>query len=136
MTQTMFNLTKHMVFKNLQTISSDMKAVRSNMKAKQWVLNNANKIPRQAQIDSIESMYDLDYHKYFTLCCIYAVVKHTEDEEAAIILNKYPLDRIMLAISEELHGTKRFEKVLETFSELMDVPEIEAYRNYNDIKDY
>ena len=64
MTQTIFNLTKHIISKDLRCIESDIKAVQSNLKAKQWVLERKNKLPMQSQIEGIESKYRLDYYKY------------------------------------------------------------------------
>lgn len=126
----MFNLTKHMVFKNLQTISSDMKAVQSNLKAKQWVLEQKHKIPMQAQIEGIESKYKLDYFKYSSLCYIYAIIKHARDEEAERILSKYPINFLSTAIYEELWGTNRYEKIMDEYNEKMDIPEIKKYMEY------
>ena len=127
----MFNLTKHIANKNLLSIQSDIRARRSNMKAKQWVLEQKQKIPTQAQIDVIEKQYELDYFVYSSLCYIYAVIKHAKEEEADRILNgHYQLKFLSLAIYEELFGTNRYEKVMDEYKELIEIPEVEKFMEY------
>lgn len=131
MTQTMFNLQKHIANRNLLSIQSDIKARRSNMKAKQWVLEQKQKLPMQAQIDVIEKQYELDYAVYSTLCYMYAVIKHATEDEAERILNGYyQISFIHLAIYEELFGTVRYEKVMDEYRELIEIPEVEKFMEY------
>lgn len=131
MTQTMFNLTKHIANKNLLSIQSDIRARQSNMRAKQVVLEKKHKLPMQAQIDVIESQYKLDYFVYSSLCYIYAVIKHAKEDEVERILNGYyKLEYIHLAIYEELFGTSRYEKVMDEYKELIEIPEVEKFMEY------
>lgn len=130
MTQTDKNLMKHINHKDLRMIESDIKAVRTNLKAKEWVLAQKARIPRQDSIDALEGKYRLDYYKYSSLCYIYAVIKHVPEEEAIRILERYPIDFMNNAIYEELYGTNRYEKVMDEYNELMDVPEIIKYMEY------
>lgn len=130
MTRTEFNLMKHINHKDLRMIESDIKAVRSNLKAKEWVLAQKARIPRQDSIDALEGKYRLDYYKYSSLCYIYAVILHVPEEEAIRILGRYPVDFLNNAIYEELYGTNRYEKVMDEYNELMNIPEILNYIEY------
>ena len=62
---------------------------------------------------------------------MYAVIKHATKDEAERILNGYyQISFIHLAIYEELFGTTRYEKVMDEYRELIEIPEVEKFMEY------
>lgn len=130
MTQTDKNLMKHIRWKDLRIIKSDIKAIRSNLKSQEWVLAQKERIPRQDSIDALEGKYRHNYYIHSSLCYIYAVIDSVPEEEATRILERYPIDFLNNAIYEELYGTNRYTEVMDKYEELMNVPEIIKYMEY------
>ena len=64
MTQTEKNLTKMIQQAPLTRLESELRTIKNDLKAKEYVLSNKDKLPRQEMITSIEERYKLDFKKF------------------------------------------------------------------------
>lgn len=131
MTQTEKNLTKMIQQRSLDGIKSELRVLKNNLITKDYVLSHKDKLPRQEMITSLEEKYKLDFKKFHTTAAIYAVVKHIEDEDLRQrILTLRPPFGIMDSIKEELYGTEEYEEIMETYEEIVNIPEADRYIEY------
>ena len=131
MTQTEKNLTKMIQQHSLDRLKSELRTIKNDLKAKDYVLSNKDKLPRQEMITSIEERYKLDFKKFLTTAAIYAVVKHIEDEDLRQhILTLHPPYEIMDSITEELYGTETYDNIMETYEDIVNIPNADKYYEY------